>query len=207
MLPVKSNQCLPLWEKSSRHFRWRLPIRSAFSGAFFTLSYFLAIRGVDGVQGMGNKENVPTVIALSLFAGFTTYSLHRSLVYPAIECLLDRDVVQTFRQGFAAQTVHDHQNGSQVAHGRDVDQNRQEYRQHITTWADYAHFQYSAADCVFFGPMVGCFVSERMHDSSWPMIPVTCVLFLGGLNIRLATAFGPRCAVELTVCLAAEEGC
>jgi hypothetical protein len=169
-------------EEILKAFSVGLLIRSAFTGAFFTLSYFVATCGLEAVPEAWKTEHFPKAVAVSLLAGFTIYSLHRSLVYPVSEWIVDAKCAQNFRRDkcpliFQSTIARMQQRWES---GND-EQNKKECIRHIATWADYAHFQCCAGLCMMFGALAGAVFSGGKHQPEWTMIILTLVLFVAGL--------------------------
>ena len=73
-------------------------LRSVFSGVFFVVSYYVASHHPVDLSTIDGKTLLSLWLPVALFAGVTTYGLHRSLFYPFIECWHDSDCGKALRQ-------------------------------------------------------------------------------------------------------------
>ena len=73
-------------------------LRSVFSGVFFVVSYYVASHNPVDLSTIDGKTLLSLGLPVALFAGVTTYGLHRSLFYPFIECCYDSDRGKALRQ-------------------------------------------------------------------------------------------------------------
>ena len=150
-------------------------LRSTFSGFFFVISMLVATGkcNPDATQ----LSAVPVAVSIAVLAGVTTYTLHRSLFYPAIEWLFDTDRAIALRRILPliseATTTKLLRKWDQFA-GEDKDTER---AKHVTTWADYAHFQYVAAECIGLWAFVGTSLDAVGEYSPHSPLILTAVAF------------------------------
>src|ERR1039458_7491826 len=73
-------------------------LRSLVAGAYFVISYIFSGGGVDALVDASKGGNYAALLPAAVLAGVTVYTLHRSVVYPVLEWILNARSVQSFRK-------------------------------------------------------------------------------------------------------------
>ncbi len=154
-------------------------LRSAFAGAFFVLAYYLATNGTCEAIDLGSENVFSLGLVIALVVGATVYGIHRSLIFPWFEWLLNSDLARKIRgkwfplisENTLKDVVRRWDSTSEKEHQR---RNRTD---HITAWADYIHFQYASAWCTFLGAATGVIVSGRCPPPHWGWITLLVMAF------------------------------
>lgn len=159
-------------------------LRSVFSGVFFVISYYVTLHNPVDLSKVDGKTLLSLGLPVALFAGVTTYGLHRSLFYPLIECFYDSSRGKTLRKRWPLIRVAtirtllwrwnaDDQPSSKLT--------RRRQNEKLDTWADFIHLQYASAHCIVFGAVVGRVVVPGEHPPCWPLISLAVLLFAAAL--------------------------
>jgi hypothetical protein len=148
-----------------------LLLRSLFSGVFFVIAFLIARDGSDALQATGTIDHLATVLAAALVAGVITYTFHRSLIYALLEWLLNKGCMETARKHaplISRETVLVLL--AQWDRGLKPNEILLERAKHFSTWADYAHLQYTSALCIGFGSLCGRIVGGGKVETYWPLV-------------------------------------
>jgi len=167
-------------------------LRNLFCGIFFMSSWYLVRSYPEFLKDFG-ESILTVVIPLGLFIGVLIYSIHRSLIYPIIECFFDSKFGKKCRKraplirkasiditlwrwdSFTENEKDSKKNGTSKVNAR------------IDRWADYIHFQYTSSFCTFLGIIPGLLErSVRCHISStiWLVVfllSVSAILFIAAI--------------------------
>jgi hypothetical protein len=129
-------------------------LRCLFAGVSFLLSFKVAGDGVTSIGATDLSNLFAVILPLALFCGVTLYSLHRSLVYPWIEQILNAEQAENVRK--KCPLVSDKTIAllnKQWRSGADVGKEPQALFQHYATWADHTHLQYCFALSIATGSL------------------------------------------------------
>lgn len=136
-------------------------LRSLFSGALFVLSYYLTIDGAKPAfhfLEITPDNTLSLGVAIALVAGVTIYGLHRSLLYPLIEWILNSKSAIRLRQKNWITLISKEsmerlvERWDRKAEDSKLWLSRTEQFQ---TWADYIHLQFNSAWCLTLGAWAG----------------------------------------------------
>ena len=150
-------------------------LRSVFAGAFFVLSFCVAAKGGKNPLII-DSSNVFTVgLPFALIAGVVVYGIHRSVLYPLAEWILNADWAKRRRKKW--QTLISKNSIEHLVTDWDLRakaEKREQYRaQQIVIWADYVHFQYVSAWCIAFGGWTGMVIEGGRYQVQWPLFWLT----------------------------------
>jgi hypothetical protein len=187
-----------------------LLIRSVFAGAFFPISYYIASHPPPPYRyfGYDQKGILATGLAVSLLAGITVYGLHRSLLYPLVEWLLDWKKCADFRnRRFKCRLPFlrrfDECHWCRLISDETIKRIRRDWgkaertpglphaQEKFTAWGDFAHLQYCSAICLLLGILFARWVAEYHRVAFWPLIfPGFLIFLIAGFvtDWRLRTA-------------------
>jgi hypothetical protein len=157
-------------------------LRSVFGGVFFVIAYHVASQEPSVSKVFDFKGLFPVGLLVALFAGVTVYGLHRSLIYPFIELVINSSDAKNLRQRFpliSETTVTLLIQQWDRAGGTDKRDN--ERARHVTVWADYAQLQYSAALCICAGGFAGFITEKGPYQPHWPLVILALMLFVAGV--------------------------
>ena len=155
-------------------------LRSAFAGIFFVVSYYVASNGLEpGLEAaiIKAKSISSTALLVALFAGVVVYGVHRSVVYPLIECFFDSKVGKRWRKRgpfIRNSTIHTLAwRWNQGTHEARLSWKR--INERLDTWADYIHLQFTSSLCI----VLGVILSPSMgKDHRCCLIGVAVCLFV-----------------------------
>ena len=156
-------------------------LRSVFSGVFFVVSYYVASHNPVDLSTIDGKTLLSLWLPVALFAGVTTYGLHRSLFYPVIECWHDSDRGKALRQRMPLirlSTIHILLWRWSADEATTPILRRPRQNRHFNTWADFIHLQYTSALCIILGAIVGGIIVPGKHLPYWPLIGFAALLFI-----------------------------
>ncbi|HEX4265473.1 MAG TPA: hypothetical protein VH597_14150 [Verrucomicrobiae bacterium] len=136
------------WESFSVGFL----LRSLFAGTFFVISY-----SYSRANPYFNSDDILKVgMPFALLSGVIIYTLHRSLIYPWIEWVINTNWARNCRRLciplISRNSIKNIKDGW-------VEQRNEK----ITIWADYAHLQYASALCI----LVGGFIEKIMNPNDF----------------------------------------
>lgn len=159
-------------------FPFGLIFRGVFPGGFFVLSYFIASEGWDGLEDQ-SEHNLSLWLSVAVFSGVIVYTLHRSIVYPWIECLLDN--TETFRitgscccRLIREDTVKRLMNMWSTGECKTPGDN---IARHVQAWNDYIHLQYASAWCIVAAAVFHVIIKgTAAHQLSGPLAALVVVL-------------------------------
>lgn len=191
-------------EQILKGFSLSFLLRSAFSGAFFVLSFLFCVLGREKVGEKLLSTSGLDVLGFSVFAGVMVYSIHRSIIYPWLEWGMDANWFRRVRAGGvkpppcstpfiykiwpiikAAKWSLISANTLKRIIGQ-WDRAAKSGEEHINrskliqTWADFAHMQYTSALCIICGAVVGWVFAKGTLETSCPLVWFTVVLFFSG---------------------------
>jgi len=150
-------------------------LRSLFAGVSCLIAYKVTGDGVGSVGSIAAKNLFSEVLPIAVFSGVTIYSLHRSMVYPWIEHILNSDRGRTWRQKWpliSRNTIE--LLSSQWIFNAEPGKESQALSSHYSTWADYTHLQYAFAICI----AVGSAVRTLVHPADYVVNPLLATLIL-----------------------------
>jgi hypothetical protein len=192
MHPITDNSLpVQLLEEFLKSFPIGFLIRSFMAGLFLPLSISLSDGGPKAVYdaittGKADAKLFSgTSLAVAVIAGFTIYVLHRSIVYPIIEGIMDSRCTRRCRRRCrligASTLLRFKRNWGRF----DSDPSSERTRQ-LSTWADLTHFQYASAHCV----ILGIAVAKGFTDLKSPVVLLAVPFYLGAFwsDWRLRTA-------------------
>jgi hypothetical protein len=159
-------------------------LRSVFAGAFFVISYQVAVCGPASLGYWLKSTNLFAVaVPIALVAGVSIYGLHRALLYPLIECLLDSGWCKHWRSRcplIRDETVEVLVKSWDMA--AEDSKRMQERAQQASAWADFTHLQYVSCLCIAGGAIVGNWVvGFSGREFSCPLIVLAFIFFIAGL--------------------------
>ncbi len=159
-------------------------LRSVFSGVFFVISYYVASHSPADLLKIDGKMFLSLGLPAALFAGVTTYGLHRSLFYPVIEFCYDSNRGKALRKRrplIRDATIRTLLWRWSADDATSATLRRPRQNRHFNTWADFIHLQYASAQCIVFGAVVGRVVVPGEHPPYWPLISLAVLLFIAAL--------------------------
>lgn len=157
-------------------------LRSVLAGGFFLAALLVGRSTPETVKDI-TLENIPLALLVSVFAGVTTYSIHRCLLFPVVEWVFNAGWAKGLR-AWGLSLISDSTVNSILRNwgmGESREKAFLEYRKHITIWADYTHFQYAAALCIVFGSALGDHLTTDPSVCYPPLFWLTLILFVGAL--------------------------
>lgn len=124
-----------------------------------------------------------TVLPLALFAGVTTYTLHRALIFPWIEWYFDSSAGKRHRKrvSLITQSTLDTLL-RRWDRGFEGSEREKERSRRLTVWADYTQLQYASVLNIVFGAVVGCRVTSGQHGASWFLVGLSLILSLAAFT-------------------------
>jgi hypothetical protein len=152
-------------EDAIKSFQPGFLLRSLFAGAFFPIAYYVCSHSPPPYFYIGvGKEDIALLALISLLAGVTTYALHRSIVYPLIECILDIWYPRLISD-LTIDRIQRYWEPSQI-------------ESKLSTWGDYSHSQYCTALCIGLGALAARLfaVGSSLRDN-WALLLSSMVLF------------------------------
>jgi hypothetical protein len=181
-----------------KSFPFQLLFRGVFPGCFFVISF------LSGTEGTSNLEKVITAdykkwMVVAIFMGVLIYVLHRAIMYPIIECLLEC-LYPTSTDKTSTEKNRNWSGVTRLIRSASIDRLGKmwsfgEYEDpkaniaaHLRTWNDYVQFQYTSALSIIVGAVcVQFFVANTCLPLCWPLIIAAVILAFGGLvsEIRL----------------------
>jgi hypothetical protein len=167
-------------EDAIKSFELGFLLRSLFAGVFFPISYWFCAHPPPWDQISLTGEDVFSIgLPTALVVGVMVYALHRSLVYPVLEYLLDN------RQADHWRFISDQTIDRLKAQYKDLEAARLEAK--LTNWGDYAHQNYCAAISTFAGAMAAVLFAKKPDAHWWPLFFAILVFFWAGLvsDVRL----------------------
>lgn len=154
-------------------------LRSVFSGIFFVIAYYVASHDPHELVKIESTLQFSVALPVALFAGVTAYGIHRSLIYPIIECCFDSEPGKRCRKCMpliSTSTI----NTLLWRWNQIVEQEKWDCKvinEHLNTWADFIHLQFTSSLSIILGVIVGLIVSPGLHPHYCPLICLA-VLFL-----------------------------
>ncbi len=158
-------------------------LRSVFAGAFFVISYQVAACGIQTLLAGDTSRLFAVALPVSLFVGFTIYALHRSLLYPIVEFLLESGNVKRFRQ--RCPLIRDTTVDTLIklwGYGAKPEEKTQEHAQRLAAWADVTHFNYLSALCIGAGAAFRVITAPGNYPPCWPLIFLAVAFTVAGLT-------------------------
>lgn len=127
-------------------FPFQFVFRGVFPGGFFVLSYVVATKGWSGLGDIGLSW-----LPLAVFVGVIVYILHRSVVYPILECSFDSAKGRRLRKFCPLIRRHTIVRALDMWSTGEHDEPIENIARHLTAWNDYVHLQYSSGWCIIAG--------------------------------------------------------
>ena len=133
-------------------------LRCLASGILGVLAFRVAL--ADSLKSEPLTRFEPYQIGAALLFGVVIYGIHRSLVYPLIEGVLDSKYAKSLRGIIPLISI----SSREALHTRwdradEKDTPNSGIAKHTTGWADWAHMQYSSSWCILIGLAYGTLVS------------------------------------------------
>ncbi len=154
-------------------------LRSAFSGAFFVISF--AVASGDRIQ---RSELLNYGLPSALVAGVAIYGLHRSILYPLFEFLLNHDRARKMQRGrfrgISANTT-ERLIQSWEATESAVATKRAQVVGALAVWADYIHLQFCSAWGIILGAVSQEFIVRQWLDCDPPLVCLAVVFLLAAV--------------------------
>jgi hypothetical protein len=157
-------------------FPLQLVFRGIFPGAFFVLSYLVAAKGWAGAAADARENLLHFWLPVAVFAGVVAYTIHRSLVYPIIEGLLDAG--ETYGGGLIKERTI-----KRLIRNWSVGEHECEFlnvSKHLTAWNDYLQLQYASALCLLAGGVAAWAIGETVCPSC-PLTFLFLILAISGI--------------------------
>ena len=154
-------------------------LRCLFAGAYFVVAYQFTSGGSKAFMKLDSSAVLSVALPVALLAGVTIYSLHRSVVYPGLEYVLNSDTAIGWRQ--CAPFISTNTKlvlKSQWSIGVEKEKANAAIVSHFTTWADHTHLQYASGICLALGSMACRFFEPGEYIVSWPIV-FAVSLFVG----------------------------
>lgn len=175
------------------NFPFSFLLRSFFAGVFFALPTVI----LGNTFAQSEEDSSLTWIAVSLISGVIIYSIHRAIIYPAIEWFLESDCVRrptashrccikkvisclckhtlisnNTKKSLRARWLREAGGGDSAA-----EKSNEIFAKQISVWADYTHMLYVSSWCTVLGILVACLASHFYPESG------------SGLDMPLRVAF------------------
>jgi hypothetical protein len=169
-----------------------LILRSLFAGGFFVLGYWLS--GAEQAFALATDSALPWILAVALLAGFTSYVLHRSILYPFIEWGLNSRCAALMRRCFPLISQRTIALMKELwgynACTSDLKTAQESAREKADTeravalrrWADFVHFLYASALCLGLGSLSWGLTTEGDHHLNWVIVAIMIIFFGAGLS-------------------------
>jgi hypothetical protein len=168
-------------ESLLKSFNLGFLLRSVFSGIFFVVSYYVASNDHADFTQICDKTVLRIVLPVALFAGVTTYGIHRSLLYPLFEFGFDTQCCKNWRKRFSLISDSTIQTLMWRWDQPRKDINQIRINQHMNIWADYIHLQFNSANCIIAGALVARAINRGGHSPYCPLICLTFILYVAAL--------------------------
>jgi hypothetical protein len=159
-----------------------LLLRSLFSGVFFVIAFVVAHSGKDALALPGAIDSFATALGISLIAGVIVYTIHRSVIYALIESLINstrahriREHVPLIGRNTIQVLLTQWKNSSKK------DEGLLKRAEHFSTWADYAHLQYTSAICIWLGSWFGTVLGQKETELYCPLAILSVFFFIAAL--------------------------
>jgi hypothetical protein len=164
-----------------KSFPLALIFRGVFPGGFFVISCVVAQNGWKALPCIG-KDILAIWLPVAIFVGVIAYVVHRSVVYPFIECFFDGYVSYNSKRccsPIGANTIRRALYMWSIGEYEDPKVN---FARHLVTWNDYVQLQYTSVLCIIFGAVVGRAVACNGDAKAdcW-LIALTVAFVVGGL--------------------------
>ena len=150
-----------------------LLIRTAFAGGCFFIAYHVTQLGA--AEAARREPKLETVLLVSIFAGFTSYVVHRAVIYPLIECSILPPVTGC-RPEACGMPISDNTVSWLIRgwrHGVDDEKQNAAVAKSLRSWADYTQFLYVSGLCIGAGTIAACIARDR-PESPIPPLNASC---------------------------------
>lgn len=177
--------------KSIRALGVSFLLRSLFAGAFFPISYYVFSHPAPPYRyfGYDSEDILYFGLPIALISGISAYALHRSVLYPCLEFLLDHRWLGNLRRRCCCFKKREHCYCCSLISQATIERLRRtwgslensEIELKLTTWGDYAHHHYCSAICILLGALIARYVAEDPHLRWLPLTFGTLIFFAAGL--------------------------
>jgi len=160
-------------------------LRSVFAGTFFVLAYCMDTNGTSNGVEINSEDIFSVGLVFALVAGVTVYGIHRSVIFPWIEWLLNADWAKKRRAGsmtlISKNTIDDVvRRWDSRAKAREKERYRAEQ---IVSWGDYIHLQYASAWCIVLGSATGLIFGGHRPPPHWVFLSLLAFFFVLAASI------------------------
>jgi hypothetical protein len=180
-----------------KSFRIGFLLRGLFSGTFFVLAFYVTSeqKGLPEILQISSENVLSVGLAFALVAVVTIYGVHRSLIYPFIEWLLDSNRAKRIRK-FCCPLISRNVSRNLIKRWDNKAQDKKkgyERARQLEVWADYIHLQFTSAWCIVFGSFAAVVMDKEMprcplqwlclrnwHPISWPLTLIAVALVVAG---------------------------
>lgn len=162
-------------------FSFQFLLRSIFAGAFFPISFKVANSGPSALLTLDVSTLLTAGLPIALLAGVNLYGVHRSVIYPCIEWLMNSTTAVRLRRALpliSPQTIQVLR--EQWTASAETGKEKQEFCKHFAVWADYAHLQYASAVAIGSGALAHSLI-VKPEPIYWPLLLLGVSLLLAAL--------------------------
>lgn len=161
-------------------------MRSVFAGCFFVISFTVNHQGYAQLVPNDSKALLSQVVPISLFVGLLVYGIHRSIVYPIMEACFDDEICVSWRKDgktlISVNTISNLIQRWDRAAGPSIEMRQSERARRISSWADIAHSQYVASECIILGLFAAKYFDSKNASYTDPFVlPMAFLMFLAGV--------------------------
>lgn len=155
-------------------------LRSVFSGIFFVIAYYVSFHDPHELVKIESSLLFSVALPVALFAGVMAYGIHRSLVYPFIECWFDSASGKRSRECFpliqpsTIETLLWRWNQG----CKQAELDCKVINEHLNTWADFIHLQFTSALSILLGAIAGFNVDPEKYFFHYQLIFLTALFLI-----------------------------
>jgi hypothetical protein len=157
-------------------------LRCLFSGVFFVLAYCVSSEGYKNEISITAQNLLSFGLPLAAISGVIVYGIHRSVVFPFIEWLLDTDKAYRWRANgvmFISENTIRNLRNRWRNRGLPGESDAYKYTRQLEVWGDYIHNQYAACLCIIFGSSTAvAFSGDWRRPPNIPLVFLV-IFFLG----------------------------
>src|SRR5258708_6515978 len=155
-------------------------LRSVFSGIFLVISGYITFHDPSEFAKIDGKSIFSVALPVALFGGVTAYGIHRSLLYPCIEYWFECKRGKAWRK--RAPLINKSTMYTLLWRWGQSEQptafDCKQINEHLNTWADFIHLQYTSTLCIALGSLIGVIIVPGQHSPCYPLIVLATLLLL-----------------------------
>lgn len=156
-------------------------MRCLFSGVFFVLSYCVSSHGYKSEIPINAEKILSFGLPFAVISGVIVYGIHRSVIFPIIEWILDSDRAYECRakwRTLISENTIRNLKKRWKNRGTPGESDEYKYTRHLEVWGDYIHNQYAAGLCIILGSLTAVIVSgDLWRPPNIPLVLLIAVFF------------------------------